>query len=330
MSLYKRKDSDVWWADISHPHLPRIRRSTGQTDRVAAQRVHDEFKAELWSRPVITGHAWSEAVMLWVGDKERSTSELLSLKKFGKRFKDRALSEVTRESVHNALSFAKTPGTYNRYRGMINAILNRAKEEGWLTKLPDLAVKPSGKAKPRTWLTPAQWERLYAELPAHMKPMAQFAIETGLRQANVLQLRWAQVDLGRRLVWIEGEDTKAGKAIPIPLSSGAVHVLESQQGRHPEFVFTYRERPIKEIKTAFISACVRADVGAYVDGRYRGFTWHGFRHTWATWHVQNGTPLNVLQNLGGWSDLRMVMNYAHHTAGYLASFADNARSSKAP
>lgn len=47
------------------------------------------------------------------------------------------------------------------------------------------------------------------------------------------------------------------------------------------------------------------------------------RAGWATWHVQNGTPLEVLQKLGGWSDLRMVMNYAHHSPGYLASFVNN-------
>jgi integrase len=62
-----------------------------------------------------------------------------------------------------------------------------------------------------------------------------------------------------------------------------------------------------------------------VGGSYQGFTWHGFRHTWATWHVQNGTPLDVLQKLGGWSDLRMVMNYAHHAPGFAAGFVGNNR-----
>ena len=89
-------------------------------------------------------------------------------------------------------------------------------------------------------------------------------------------------------------------------------------------MFTYRGKPFKEVKTGFQAACCRAGVGRFeADAGYLGFTWHGFRHTWATWHVQNGTPLDVLQKLGGWSDLRMVMNYAQHSAGYLASFADN-------
>jgi integrase len=168
--------------------------------------------------------------------------------------------------------------------------------------------------------------------------MAQFAIETGLRQANVLGLTWSRVDLARKLVWVEAEDTKGDAAIAIPLSTGALHVLESVQGIHDVFVFTFRGKPIKEVKTAFQAACIRAGVGRVgllpfqdqgaTGSEYTGFTWHGFRHTWATWHVQNGTPLDVLQKLGGWSDLRMVMNYAHHSAGHLQQFADNATKEK--
>lgn len=47
------------------------------------------------------------------------------------------------------------------------------------------------------------------------------------------------------------------------------------------------------------------------------------RHTWASWHIQNGTPIHVLQELGGWSDIRMVQRYAHLAPGHLACYADN-------
>ena len=36
-------------------------------------------------------------------------------------------------------------------------------------------------------------------------------------------------------------------------------------------------------------------------GLPRGFDWHSLRHTWASWHVQNGTPLALLMQLGGWA-----------------------------
>jgi len=51
------------------------------------------------------------------------------------------------------------------------------------------------------------------------------------------------------------------------------------------------------------------------------FRWHGLRHTWASWHVQSGTPLHVLQELGGWSDFAMVWKSAHLAPEHLAEHA---------
>jgi len=44
------------------------------------------------------------------------------------------------------------------------------------------------------------------------------------------------------------------------------------------------------------------------------------RHTWASWHVQSGTPLHVLQELGGWETPAMVRRYAHLATGHLAAY----------
>ncbi|OFZ67423.1 MAG: hypothetical protein A2V79_05905 [Betaproteobacteria bacterium RBG_16_56_24] len=52
------------------------------------------------------------------------------------------------------------------------------------------------------------------------------------------------------------------------------------------------------------------------------FRWHDLRHTWASWHIQEGTPQHVLQELGGWSTPEMVQKYAHLSADHLAPYAD--------
>ncbi len=53
------------------------------------------------------------------------------------------------------------------------------------------------------------------------------------------------------------------------------------------------------------------------------FRWHDLRHTWASWHVQNGTPLHVLKELGNWASFDMVQKYAHLAPEHLAEYADN-------
>lgn len=52
------------------------------------------------------------------------------------------------------------------------------------------------------------------------------------------------------------------------------------------------------------------------------FRWHDLRHTGASWHVQGGTPLFALQELGGWETTSIVRRYAHLAADHLAAHAD--------
>lgn len=47
--------------------------------------------------------------------------------------------------------------------------------------------------------------------------------------------------------------------------------------------------------------------------------------TYSRWHGMSGIPLEVLMQLGGWSELRMVMRYAHRVSGHGARYADSFR-----
>jgi integrase len=80
-------------------------------------------------------------------------------------------------------------------------------------------------------------------------------------------------------------------------------------------VFSYRGRPIRQVSTkAWYQALKRACI--------ENLRWHDLRHTWASWHVQNGTPLFALQELGGWESAEMVRRYAHLSAEHLTPYAD--------
>ena len=80
-------------------------------------------------------------------------------------------------------------------------------------------------------------------------------------------------------------------------------------------MFSYRGQPIVQLSTkAWYEALKRAEI--------EDFRWHDLRHTWASWHVQNGTPLYALQEMGGWESPEMVRRYAHLAATHLAPYAE--------
>lgn len=141
------------------------------------------------------------------------------------------------------------------------------------------------------FLTPDEARRLLTELPEHLRNMAQFALSTGLWQRNVSFLRWDQVDMGRRVAWIHPDEAKAGRAIGVPLNEDALDVLRRRLGRHGDYVFTYQGKPVDRCST---KAWKRALEWADIEPTFR---WHDLRHTWASWHVQSGTPL---MELGSW------------------------------
>jgi integrase len=111
------------------------------------------------------------------------------------------------------------------------------------------------------------------------------------------------------------DQAKARRAIPVPLNDDAMRVVALEVGKHREFVFRFRGRQVQQVSTkAWYGALERAGI---VD-----FRWHDLRHTWASWHVQGGTPLFALQELGGWESAERVRKYAHLAAEHLAPWAD--------
>lgn len=146
--------------------------------------------------------------------------------------------------------------------------------------------------------------------------MASFTLATGLRAANVTGLTWDQVNLSRKLAWIHPDQAKARKAIAVPLNDTAVEVMRAQKAKHPTRVFTYEGKPIRQVSTrAWYKTLKRAGI--------EDFRWHDLRHTWASWHVQSGTPLFTLQELAGWETEKMVRRYAHLAAEQLMVYAGN-------
>lgn len=323
MSLYKR--GNTWWVSFTTPSGQRIRCSARTEDKRLAQEFHDQQKAEHWrihklgEKPRRT---WREAVVRWLADRKEKADlekDVGKLKWLDPHLGDLYLDQIDRDRVDEIGQLKRdeaSPSTANRYLALIRAILRVARDEwDWIDKMPRFRLYREPQKRVR-FLTQSEAQRLLKELPPHLEAMAAFSLATGLRQRNVSYLRWDQVDIGRGLAWIYADQSKSKKDFAVPLNQDARSILVQQKGLNADYCFTYQGQPVDRTSTkAWKRALVRAGI--------KDFRWHDLRHTWASWHVQNGTSLHELMELGGWSSFEMVLRYAHFAGEHLKQAASH-------
>lgn len=322
MSLYKRKDSSVLWIKLHH-RGKIIQRSTGTTDKVKAQEYHDRLKSALWEEDRLgtrSRYSWQQAAGRWIEEtshKATHKEDIAKLKWLHSILGEMMLDEITLDviaRIKEARLQQASKSTANRFLALVRAILKRAVDEwDWLGKAPKVKLFKEAEGRIR-FITPAQVEALLRELPVHQQDMVLFALQTGLRQSNVVKLEWPQVNLEQSHMWVNAAQSKSRKPIAVPLNREALTVLHRQLGKHPARVFTCAGKPIANANTrAWRNALKRAGI--------EDFRWHDLRHTWASWHRMQGTPTHELQQLGGWKTGAMVERYAHLAPDHLAAAA---------
>ncbi|MDI1351594.1 MAG: tyrosine-type recombinase/integrase [bacterium] len=322
MALYKR--DGVWWVDIFHQGK-RVRKSTGTEIKPDAQRFHDQLKLDLWNEKTlksIPNKSWIDAVIRWLEESAHKRSietDRIHLTWLDPYLRKLMLADLNRDLIEFIAKKKEktgvTPSTVNRMLEIVRAILNRAyKEWGWLEQVPLIRMRKVDDRRIR-WLSKEEAGRLIDELPEHLKAMATFTLATGLRESNVTQLKWSQVDLERGHALVHPDESKTKRAIPVPLNKQAMAIIKAQLGKNSVYVFTYHGKPVTRCNNhAWGKALERAGIS--------DFRWHDLRHTWASWHVQSGTALHELQQLGGWSTYEMVLRYAHLSSAHLKIAAE--------
>jgi hypothetical protein len=198
MSLYKRRDSRIWWAAIRLPDGSRVCRSSGTPNRKEAQEWLDRLRSDLWrvhrlgERPSYT---WQQAVVRWCQEKAHKATADDDRAKF--EWLDRFLAghllhTITRDEIQTigeARAQQSSKATANRYLALLRAVLRRAAGPWqWIDKAPVVSLYPEAKRRVR-WLTKEEAIRLLQALAPHQRQLMRFALATGLRQANVLHLK---------------------------------------------------------------------------------------------------------------------------------------------
>jgi integrase len=311
-----KKRGKIYWIDVTI-RGERIRESLNTEDKKEAQELHDIRRSELWrdkklgERPKRTLHDACNRWLIEKADKKSLQDDKDKIKYFEERLGSKLLSDLTRDLIEASLPQGVKASTRNRYRALIRAILRAAEREwDWLNKAPTLRVETEPR-KRIAFLTREQAEALIDALPSKYRCAVRFALLTGLRRSNVFNLHWENVNLESGMAIVHDDEAKAGERILVPLNTQARELLQSMPEPH-------KGRVWGEITRVWCNTWKSAAERA-------GVPWcrfHDLRHTWASWHAMAGTPLSVLQELGGWHSASMVSRYAHLSPEHLAKAAE--------
>ena len=264
---------------------------------------------------------------------------------FVSEFGDKKLSELNAWIIEkwrsNRLKSGIRPATVNRDLTAIKAALSKAVEWRFIPAHPLADLKPSkvdhaGKVRflsddEEASLLQAlnereerkrterdngnQWRqaRKKTALPSftgqyadHLMPLVILALNTGMRRGELLTLAWADIDLPRALLTVNGDTAKSGKTRHIPLNTDATAALETWQqttGQAQGLIFLNDEgKQLASVKTAFNRLLANAGI--------ENFRFHDLRHTFASKLVMAGVDLNTVRELLGHSDIKMTLRYA--------------------
>jgi integrase len=208
--------------------------------------------------------------------------------------------KLSKKTVNNHLTVLRRLLVVAKKRGLIQAV----PEIEWL-KAPDPEFD---------FLDFEEAERLLAGAEeAEWRTMILVALRTGMRQGEILALRWEDVDLVKGQLSVRRSVTreiittpKSGRSRDIPLGDEVLAALKAHRHLRGQLVFcTDYGRMLKknEVKHPLWRATKKAGL--------RRIGWHTLRHTFASHLAMRGVPLKAVQELLGHATIEMTMRYAH-------------------
>ena len=326
--LYKRGDTyHAYYSFYCQGQRIQLRETCHTNDIEQAKAFADnriiQIKNQTSSEPRYTldeafGRYYSEKGQYQSRPKQ-CLSRLLKLKSdLGVNF----LDDINESSINHFITLNRqtlSNSTINRYLFLISAVLTTAREE-WDIKTSK--VKPSKfklkePAENIMYLSGGDvLQKIIDRAAPHLKPIIITAVYTGLREGNLLKLKWDNIDFPNQTINVKVKDkTKlGGKFHSVPMADIVITTLKALP-KVSDYVFTYHDKPIGSIRSAWLNIFYKRNGNEFTkelkDKDLPYIKFHGLRHTAATWILKATGNLKVTKEILGHSDISTTLKYAH-------------------
>jgi integrase len=260
------------------------------------------------------GERHGEKKRSWITDQSNYANHLQPLAPL-------KVTTIRRESISRLMSNMEKAGlagaTQNNVRALVSSIYGRAIEWGYVTTNPVIGVKTRPKVKRDRFLQSDELPRFFqavADEPNEaMRDFILLSLLTGARRANVLAMRWDEVNIDDGLWRIPV--TKNGTPQNVTLSPEAVQVLlarrDANSKNHTGFVFpgVGASGHMEEPKKGVIRIMERAGI-PYGRNVENGVTLHDLRRTLGSWQAKTGASLAIIGKSLNHKSQQATMIYA--------------------
>ncbi|MBI2988094.1 MAG: site-specific integrase [Deltaproteobacteria bacterium] len=241
-------------------------------------------------------------------------TEKYIVEEFASLFGDTPLAQITTWQIEKWKAEGGkrlNPVTVNRRLTVIKHMFKQAVEWDLVKSNPATSVKRFTVNSERTrFLTQHEIQTLLETCEKQITspwllPLVTLALNTGMRQGELLRLKWENVDLERGSITIIQSKTLRRKTIAINEPAGeALNWL--QENRYGELLLMWPwGDPIGKVTVydAFKKACSTAGIS--------DFRFHDLRHTFASHLVMAGVDLVTVKELLGHKTINMTNRYTH-------------------
>jgi integrase len=237
-----------------------------------------------------------------------------ALNEFIKIIGDITLAKITSRDVENFVQVKRgvSVHTARRCYVTVRAALQKAVDWEYLSVNPFAKVtKPVAPEAPPLFFSKEEFRRLLDVIDSEdFRLFCIVAVSTGLRLGELINLKWEHINLDGHVIHVQNSNeftTKSKRNRVVPMNQ-IIHEMLSRRKENAATPYVFHRAGRKLDKDYVSKKFKRYVLTAGVNDKLH---FHSLRHSAASWLVQSGVSIFVVQQILGHSSVGVTEKYAH-------------------